>query len=107
MSTSIPIINNEKTFNTTFQSKESKDRTKHYFDDDLLLLDLERIRIFISVLEEHEENCEKEERFPEASITRDKIKLLRDVEEIKIFNDLNKYHSQQVSLLIVNKFFSI
>jgi hypothetical protein len=96
MSSSIPV-NNEKTFTTTFYNKDNKDKTKHYFDEDLLLLDLERIRIFISVLEEHEENCEKEERFPEASITRDKIKLLRDVEEIKIFNDLSNYHSQQVS----------
>jgi hypothetical protein len=93
---------NEKTFNTTFQSGENKkDKNKHYFDEDLLLLDLERIRIFISILEEHEINCEKEERFPEASITRDKIKLLRDVEEIKIFNDLNKYHTQQVILLLI------
>ena len=81
-----------------------KEKKQHYFDDELLNLDLERIRIFIGVLEEHEENCEREERFPEAATTRDKIKLLRDVEEFKIFNDLNKYHSQQVGKHLINIF---
>lgn len=77
-------------------------KEKHYFDQELLNLDLERIRIFISILEEHEANCEKDERFPEAAITRDKIKVLRDVEEIKILSDLNKFQSDQVSALILN-----
>jgi len=67
-----------------------------YFDPNFLKIDLEKLRIFITVLEEHEQNCERDEKFPEAAITRDKIKLLRDVEEITILNDLENLQQQQV-----------
>lgn len=67
------------------------------FDENLLNLDLNKLRIFISVLEEHEFDCEKKEKFPEASLSRDKIKLLREIEEIKIIKDLDKLQTNQVS----------
>lgn len=92
-------MSNNVSFNKTTLSTRSvvnDDHPEIYFDPDFLLLDLERIRIFISVLEEYEEACEREENYPEAAITRDKIKLLRDVEEIKILSDLNKLQEDQV-----------
>lgn len=86
-----------RTNNNLYTQMSYYPEDKTYFDPDLLNLDLERIRIFINILEEHEENCERDEKFPEAALTRSKIKLLKDVEEVKILTDLNKFQDEQVS----------
>lgn len=85
-----------------FSTKEIKKENLNdiYFDPSFLKLDLEKLRIFLNVLEEHEQNCEREERYQEAAITRDKIKLLKDVEEIKILSDLENLQTEQVSDIV-------
>ena len=95
----------EKILEKSKQQIKSKDNPNDQFqnvinfDENLLNLDLNKLRLFISVLEEHEYDCEKKEKFPEASLSRDKIKLLKEVEEIKIVRDLDKLQNNQVSIL--------
>jgi|JI10StandDraft_1071094.scaffolds.fasta_scaffold195405_3 hypothetical protein len=95
----------EKILEKSKQQIKSKDSPNDQFqnvinfDENLLNLDLNKLRLFISVLEEHEYDCEKKEKFPEASLSRDKIKLLKEVEEIKIVRDLDKLQNNQVSIL--------
>lgn len=94
----------EKLLEKSKQQNKSKDNANDQFqnninfDENLLNLDLNKLRLFISVLEEHEYDCEKKEKFSEASLSRDKIKLLKEVEEIKIVRDLDKLQNNQVSI---------
>lgn len=76
--------------------KNSKDIKTLPFNKSLLDLDLNKLRVFISVLEEHEMLCDKEEKYPEAAICRDKVKVLKTIEEEKILRDLKEMHSIEV-----------
>ena len=82
------IINNNQTLQTLSLLP---------FDKDLLDLDLNKIRTFISVLEEHENICDKNEKYPEAAKCRDKVKVLKRIEEEKILRDLREMQSAEVS----------
>lgn len=75
----------------------SNDETNQLpFDKELLQLELDKIRLFIDILTEHEEKCEKDERFPEAAVARMKINLLKQIEEAKILADLKEMQNDQL-----------
>lgn len=94
--------NSLKAGNSTFSIKTKSyqqvetDMQPLNFDIDLLDLELDKIRLFISILEEHELKCEKDERFPEAGNARNKINLLKEVEEAKIIRDLKEMQNEQL-----------
>lgn len=52
--------------------------------------------IFSKILQEHQIKCEKDEKFGEADLTRQKIKALKEIEKEKIVDLTKSSHQEQV-----------
>lgn len=52
------------------------------------------------ILEEHRDKCEKEERFEEAALARDRIKKLKKIENRRNLEDLKNNHKSQLDYLV-------
>lgn len=60
-------------------------------------MDLQRIKEFIAILEEHQMKCEKEKKFVDAEIAKQKVAQLKQVEKEKILNDLKFNHEDELN----------
>lgn len=66
-------------------------------------LDLNRVREFINILEEHQFNCEKSKKFVDAEIAKQKITQLKQVEKEKILSDMKFRHNEELVTLDIEK----
>jgi hypothetical protein len=73
-------------------------------------LDLSKLKEFMylyknfitisKILQEHQIKCEKEEKFNEADLTRQKIKVFKEIEKEKILELTKANHKEQVKFYI-------
>ncbi len=68
---------------------QSKISNKENFSD----MNIDRIREFIEILEEHQLKCEKEKKFVDAEIAKQKVIQLKQVEKEKILHDIKEHHN--------------
>lgn len=78
---------------TSFYSNKPKTNEIPEFND----MDIARIREFIQILEEHQMKCEKEKKFVDAEIAKQKVSQLKQVEKEKILNDIRFNHEEELS----------
>lgn len=60
-------------------------------------MDLNRIREFIQILEEHQYKCEKNKKFVDAEIAKQKVAQLKQVEKEKILSDTKFRHQEEIT----------
>jgi len=71
---------------------QSKISNKENFSD----MNIERIREFIEILEEHQLKCEKEKKFVDAEIAKQKVIQLKQVEKEKMLHDIKEHHNTEM-----------
>ena len=74
--------------NNTFNTKQNQE----YMD-----MDINRIREFIQILEEHRIKCEESSKFIDAEIAKQKVSQLKQVEKERILNDLKFQHNEELN----------
>lgn len=79
-------------------NKSNKSRRSEFTD-----MDINRIRDFINILEEHQVSCEKQRHFVEAEIAKQKVKQLKKVEKDKLLADLSITHSEELESFEADK----
>jgi len=74
--------------NNSFNTKQNQE----YMD-----MDINRIREFIQILEEHRIKCEESSKFIDAEIAKQKVTQLKHVEKERILNDLKFQHNDELN----------
>lgn len=82
------ITLNNKTGLNTVKKPIKKDPEESSIISEASNLSSEKIRSFIYLLEDHMDKCEKEERFEEAAVARDRIIKLKKIENMRNMKDL-------------------
>ena len=67
---------------------------------DVFDMDLKTIRDILEVMKKHEKKCNEEGKFVEAGLLKDRIEQFKKVEEIKVFDDIQKNHENQKDSLV-------
>ena len=91
--------NNLNQLNISQNTINSKNRVNSEYND----MDINRIREFIQILEEHQIKSEKEKKFVDAEIAKQKVAQLKIVEKEKIMSDLKNNHQEEVQSFEVEK----
>lgn len=69
--------------------------SKEVFD-----MDLKTIREILDIMKKHEIKCNEEGKFVEAGLLKERIEQFKKVEEIKVFDDIQKNHENQKNSLV-------
>lgn len=98
------FTNNTNNLNKTINSKIGKTTLSNTVNskkgsnvNEYMEMDINRIREFIQVLEEHQLKCEKTKNFIDAEFAKQKVLQLKQVEKEKILNDMKFQHQEEVS----------
>lgn len=72
------------------------DNSKDYTSSQQMMeMDLNKVREIIAILEDHERICESENRYVEAGITKEKLFRFKKLEEQKMQIELDKKHEKE------------
>jgi len=97
------LTNNTNNMNKSFNSKIGKNTFNNtmYSNkkemNEYLEMDINRIREFIQVLEEHQLKCEKTKNFVDAEFAKQKVMQLKQVEKEKILSDMKIQHQEEIN----------
>lgn len=94
-------MNSEKGVKLMNTSNSSAFKTKNM--NEYNEMDVNRIREFIIILEEHQIKCEKSRKFVDAEIAKQKVAQLKQVEKEKVLSDMKLQHEEEINTFEIQR----
>jgi len=82
-------------------SKVSENNSNILSSRDLMEMDINKLREYIKILEDHQIKCEDTGRFVEAEMAKSKIVQFKEIAEDKVTSELKGHQAQQTSQLSI------